>query len=136
MQVAADAAPEIRIGNRALGPGHGVYLIAELSANHLRPAVSAVPFREEPGQAPVLAGREWRGARRDHLNALRRFPAERTHAVRQARSEMNAVAASELFVLDAAGRLDRELDRALQHERELVLVVVAEAIGARGEPSK
>ena len=43
---------------------------------------------------------------------------------------MQAVAPPELLVMSARRRLDGEVDGALKDERELVLVVVAEAIGA------
>jgi pseudaminic acid synthase len=56
MQVAADAAPEIVIAGRPVGPGHGVYVIAELSANHaqrLDRAVELVGLAADAGADAV-----------------------------------------------------------------------------------
>ena len=109
---------------------------AQLAPDDLGPAILAVAFGEKSGQPPVVTGRQRSRARGDHLNALGRFAAMRAYPVRQARSEVDAVAALKLFPLDPARRLDRELDGALQHERELVLVVIAEPIGTGRESSQ
>src|SRR5439155_21746028 len=116
------------------GPAAALAQRAELTTDHLGAAIFAVAFGEESCETPVLAGRERGRARGDHLNAFGRLAAARANAMRQARSEMDTVAAPELFMLHAARRLDRELDRTLKHEGELVLVVITEAIGARREP--
>ena len=52
--------------------------------------------------------------------------------VRQARPKVNAVAPLEFLVHHPARRLEREFNRALENERELVFVVIAEPIGPRG----
>src|SRR5581483_1927178 len=104
----------------------------QLAADRSRPPVIVVVVLEEHRrEPPILAGRERCRAGRNDLDALRRLVALRAHPVRQARAELNAVAPTELLALGPAGRPHRELDRALQDERELVLVVVAVPLSAR-----
>src|SRR6185295_2660203 len=112
------------------GPAAAFTQRAQLAADHLGAAVFAVALLEKPGKPPVLSRRERGGARGDHLNAFGRLAATRAQTVRQTRSEMEAVAAMQFFVQHSGRRLDRELDRALQDEGELVFVVVAEAVAA------